>query len=170
MGYTHYWSYAHEHPTFQAAFLPWVADVQRLLEQAKSEGIKLGNGTGEGKPEVGEGGVIFNGWAADDEDYETFAIQLPPVPGLIRDGGFVWDFCKTSGDRPYDAVVCAALIRLKVLAGDAVAIDSDGGYNGDWDDGKALYKRTFGEPAPRASVFSKRSSTEGPAILQGAAT
>lgn len=55
------------------------------------------------------------------------------------------NFCKTAF-KPYDEVVTAVLIRAKYYFGEALSVGSDG-YWSEWQAGRDLYERTFGEVA-----------------------
>lgn len=129
MGYTHYW----EGPVTLTA--ETVLDVKAII--AKS-GVSIKGPLGEGEPIVNETEILFNGDEALDEDYETFAIE--------SDNG-AWACCKTRGDKPYDAVVGAVLLRLADLNG-TFKVSSDGEFDTeDWDPARKLYEKTFGHPA-----------------------
>lgn len=131
MGYTHYWRISASEVPSQA-FGRLALDVKQIIEATD---VPLANGMGDAgsRPVITEGAISLNG--ADGDDFETFYIG-------VESSGF--DFCKT-GSRPYDAVVCACLIRAKVQYGDAISISSDGDWDDEWAEGAALTKSVFGE-------------------------
>ena len=66
--------------------------------------------------------------------------KLPPEP-LGR------DFCKTAR-KPYDVVVCAALLAIKHHQGDNVEIHSDGEFDDEWQPAYQLYRKATGRELP----------------------
>lgn len=129
MGYTHYW----EGPV--ALTVETVKDVKAII--AKS-GVSIKGGHGTGEPEVNVERIVFNGDASQDEDYETFYIEN-------EDGS--WQCCKTRGDKPYDMVVGAVLLRLADL-NSTFTVTSDGVFDSeDWEPARSLYEAVFGHPA-----------------------
>lgn len=132
MGYTHYFE------TIKPLTPEFVEDVKRIVATAEAGDIIIRGWDGTGEPELSTEGIILNGDANTDHDYETFMLKA--------DEGF--NFCKTAR-RPYDAVVGAILIRLKKYQPSAM-IDSDGVWDhrdgdGDWAGAQALYLTTFRE-------------------------
>jgi len=133
MGYTHYWNVREEG---EKSFAFLLADTKTIIDAERSH-VVLVNGMGdEGtSPELSEGRIVFNG--EDPDGYETFY--------FAKDGrGF--QFCKT-GRKPYDAIVCAVLIRAKVHYGDGIEISSDGDWENteEWGQGALLCRELFGE-------------------------
>jgi hypothetical protein len=132
MGYTHY-------------FRGWVtlndeliADINEII---KNSTARIRNGLGEDEPIVTLDEVLINGDADEDLDHET--LQL--VPGVNHS-----NFCKTAR-KPYDEVVGAILLRVSAK-NSRFKVSSDGNWtNGDWDEPRALYARTFGEEAVKPS-------------------
>lgn len=129
MGYTHYYT------GVKALTQPFIDDVERILAQAKSDGLVIRDGVGIGEPEISLDRIVLNGEAATDQDYETFLVT--------ELSGF--SFCKTAR-RPYDAVVTAILIALKVH-GLVESVDSDGDWEDEWTVGAALYSQATGNRA-----------------------
>jgi hypothetical protein len=105
-------------------------DAMRLAEEARRRGIPLGNGRAEPgtRPEVSEGEIRFNG----SPDQHAASFVWPARPALNRDyppGHRGLDFCDTNY-QPYDALVCAVLIRAHVHYGASLVIGSDGEWDG----------------------------------------
>lgn len=133
MGYTHYWTISSPD---REAFGRLALDTKQILETTS---VKICGWDGTGDPEITEGRIAFNGDASTEDDYETFSIES-------EEQGF--SFCKTSGVRPYDAVVCAVLLRAADIYGDAIEVKSDGDWP-EWQDGRDLYAKVFGIEAPK---------------------
>jgi hypothetical protein len=75
-------------------------------------------------------------------------------------GGPVFNFTKTL-DKPYDAVVTAALIVARTcFTSDELQIESDGNWE-KWSEGRRLYAKTFGKDPP--NVFADVGGANGPA-------
>jgi hypothetical protein len=129
MGYTHYWRHA-ELPA--DLFAEITADAKAIVAASP---VPLAGFDGTGAPEFSDFEFMLNG--ANPDDYETF--------GLNRDATD-YDFCKT-GQRPYDVVVTAILLRAAALA---FARDvkfefwSDGDLDVDWAAGRELVGKVFG--------------------------
>jgi hypothetical protein len=153
MGYTHY-NYRPRKNAGSAYFYGKLAlDARQIVEQAKSEGIRIRNGEGLGEPEFTEFSFSINGdaeaFTSDGRDlaHETFYWAGIPTQPKHREGeSHYFSFCKTAM-KPYDAVVTAILIRAKSIYGSCVEISSDGDWS-DWQAGRELYQRVFGEVAP----------------------
>jgi hypothetical protein len=150
MGYTHYWE---RDPQKESpdAFGRFALDVQQLVLLAQSKGVALGDGFGENEPVFTEGYFAFNG--AGELSHETFHWgAIPENPEWRAEEPMTFDFCKTNM-KPYDAVVTAALIRAKVIYGDAITVSSDGEWDADpeawgtWQEGRDLYEEVFGVAA-----------------------
>ena len=153
MGYTHY-TYRPRKNAGSAYFYGKLAlDARQIVEQAQSEGIRIRNGEGLGEPEFTEFSFSINGdaegFTSDGRDlaHETFYWAGIPTHPKHREGeSHYFSFCKTAM-KPYDAVVTAILIRAKSIYGSCVEISSDGDWS-DWQAGRELYQRVFGEVAP----------------------
>lgn len=154
MGYTHY--FVRNTKRLGSAFMygKLALDTKAIIAEAQSVGIVIRDGYGKGSPEFTEGHFSLNGDSDTGEDYETFFWEaLPEQPEWQRNQTFtkddpnsIFDFCKTA-HKPYDTVVTAVLIRAKVIYGECVDIRSDGNWS-DWQLGRELYERVFGELAP----------------------
>lgn len=141
MGYTHYWYRDPDEP--REAYGNLRDDARKLYKVAASRGIELAGWNGWGFPVAKVELISFNG--ADPQDYESFT--FPPVPdGFVveSDDGRKRHFDSTkTGYRPYDAVVCALLIRAKLHYGDSLEVSSDGDWT-DWlESARDLYLETF---------------------------
>lgn len=150
MGYTHHWTLdlRSERPadTFPALLL----QAQLIVQTAARSGIALEFPEG---PFVHGGAIVFDGvepfWA------DTFAFSARPDrhtwgwdPALQAPSpSYHHDWCKTN-EHPYDAPVCAVLIRAKVLWGPALTVSSDGAWDRGWLRGRRLYTAAFNEDAP----------------------
>ncbi|MFM9452447.1 hypothetical protein [Streptomyces europaeiscabiei] len=147
MGYTHYFAFAPQAPSFRTARLQLALDagaIVKLIERTQE--IRIAGGSGAGAPLISEDAIVFNGLAALDEGYETFAIDMD-----AQGPDVVTAFCKTgsTAGRPYDIAVTAVLLRAHTLAPRAFAIDSDGVWDEDWLYARAIHKMLFGDPGMR---------------------
>lgn len=149
MGYTHYYSMKRDMD--EAEFAAFKGDLARLMEalpptvgefaQRYGEfcsdpartvlGIEEEAGDVPGNP-LGEKIVGFNGSGGEALGHETFWVPQTMQLGAaswelasIREDGRRFLFTKTA-QKPYDAMVCAALLCLKEQAPDAWEISSDG--------------------------------------------
>ena len=123
MGYTHYFRVTDERAK---ETMPKAAEIINDIFKSFPEVsgcLKGGNGYGE--PIIGGDGIVFNGDARENGDYETFRIDVRDLDSC---------FCKTRR-KPYDLAVCLCLIvlkdTLKVRLGfrsyrSAFTFDSDG--------------------------------------------
>lgn len=142
MGYTHYWTMPAHVGREQFAALSRA--TEKIVKEAEAEGIALAGPVGTGRPEVTDTEIKFNGAAAKEEDFETFALY--PSQGA--------DFCKTA-DRPYDTAVTACLAAALALI-PKFRIGSDGTYT-DWLPGLALYEKACGDKdRPLDLIFLKK--------------
>ena len=125
-----------------AKFKAFASDCKDIIKAAEAGGVKLVSGDGEtGKPKITDNEVVFNGY--EDEAHETFYVERSGGTSYSSDdSGRVFHFCKTAC-KPYDAAVCACLISLKHHFGEDVKISSDGD-EGDWEEGKQLYRDVTG--------------------------
>lgn len=138
MGYTHYVERPVTNSGTPEMFGRLALDAKTICGQS---GVPLAGWDGTGEPEFTESYFRFNG-KGDTDSYETFSWQAVPEQKEHRRGQpMTSDFCKTE-HKPYDAVICAILIRAKMIYGDLVDIYSDGDWgSGDWQNGIALYSR-----------------------------
>jgi hypothetical protein len=142
MGYTHYWTRPKTIPVMK--FSLWTEDVRAIL-LATHDKIAICGPMGNGPPVIRSDEVALNGTEEGDLAHDTF--QVPRVflsePGSIvgprRPCG---DFTKTER-KPYDLVVVASLIRLKLHV-PKVRLSSDGD-SADWGRGVDLCTQVFGE-------------------------
>lgn len=139
MGYTHYFDAKRNTPNseWELAFPQIVADAKLIVAAAASHGIKIAGGQGDGEPTIGPDYIWLNG--EGDESHETFVLKRGQVES--------WDtFCKTAR-KPYDAVVCAILIRAATHAPNSFAVQSDGRWdNEEWQTARKLVESIFAEP------------------------
>ena len=59
MGYSHYWRTTE--PMDPKQFAGFLGDAQKILDASEALGIALGDGCGDGRPEVGSDALVFNG-------------------------------------------------------------------------------------------------------------
>lgn len=126
MGYTHYWNHKGITPDDWANL---VSDARRIV---KASGVSIAGGLGEGRPKFNVDEIWLNGTNVNDESYETF---------LLTHNASEFEFCKT-GQRPYDVVVTAILLRAALTIPD-FNVSSDGDWS-DWQPAQNLYVRLFG--------------------------
>lgn len=161
VGYTHYW-YRVELPDGPLPAEPSDAygrlafDTIAIIDAATHAGVELADGVaGVGtKPEVSEGRIWFNG--ARPRSAETFVWPADPHNGQDRRWvTYRWErwagWCTTKW-QPYDAVVCAVLIRARVHYGPSIRVLSDGCWEASatepsWEAGRRLVVAVFGPDA-----------------------
>ena len=146
MGYSHYWYRPHGHDDGEA-FRLLAHDARKIITAARErEGIEVAGWDGSGVPEFDEHSIRLNGCAP--ESCESFGWEARPMRAeWVTDESSAFGSVKTR-QYPYDAVVCAILIRAKLIYGEFVTISSDGSWDDDWRDGRRVYLATFGVPAP----------------------
>lgn len=162
MSYTHAWHRIETAsgplpPEPRDAYGRVAFDALAIIETAHRASITLADGAANAgsRPVVDEGGIWLNG--APPDHCETFAWPAAPgEPWWSDQPGHRWhDFCSTNR-RPYDAVVCAILIRVGVHYGASVQISSDGGWDGttygdtwypEWVSGRRIVTDLFGPDA-----------------------
>lgn len=146
MGYTHYFELrpgAYDQQEYNRRFADAVETTRRCADVARQNGISLKGGYGgaenDPEPEFLPDRIWFNG---DDTDgkglaHETFYVPREPDPGDFT-------FCKTAR-KPYDIVVCCALLALWKHLPEAFSFHSDGDLNDtEWQDGLALFNEHSG--------------------------
>lgn len=121
MGYTHYWKFKNDVAPKdieggKEKFAKASAIITKALSKVRGMNIEICNGVGEGLPKISDKLIYFNGSKAKDEDCETFCID-------INDGS--WDFCKTC-HKPYNLLVCLALLAFKWAFGEDFTYTTDG--------------------------------------------
>src|SRR6267143_635095 len=121
MGYTHYWD---NEETIPAGI--WEAicgDARKLIEVHRKQ-LRDVNIDGDE--------IFFNG-----ENVETFQLLRPRVD---------WQWCKTRGRQPYDAVVCA-ILATAAERHPALNVSSDANWTDDeklWDFATAWASEVLG--------------------------
>jgi len=152
MGYTHYWGRDGSNLGSAEMFGRLALDAKKIIAQAEREGIRICNGFGRGEPDFNEAFFALNGNTdailpdGRDEAHEGFVWFGTPTFSVWEIGQtHTFDFCKTA-HKPYDAVITAILIRAKDIYGDCLDVSSDGVWS-EWQTGRELYERVFGEVA-----------------------
>ena len=144
MGYTHYYTILD--PTQPLRCSEIAQDIQNIILASE---VPIGDGSEDpnSQPILEHDLVWLNG--IGDEAHETLC--YPP--------GFEWNrefrppesegfsFCKTAR-KPYDVVVCAALLAIKHHQGDNVEITSDGKFDDEWQPAYRLYRRATRRELP----------------------
>ena len=149
MGYTHYW-YRKDGVEDRQAFQELGTDAKRIIAEAERRGIRVADWDGTGEPEFSELRFALNG--VGEEAHETFSWPSVVNRAEWDTSDDEWVFaCTKTAYKPYDAVVCAILIRAKRIYGDGLRVSSDG-YWEDWAEGRSLYEAVFGMEAPRPFV------------------
>lgn len=116
----------------------------------KDKDFILGGAIGKGNPEITDSVVCFNGDAATNNNFETFAIQLFETGHYYKieeQEKEVFGFCKTAR-RPYDIAVCISLMVIKHHLGSDFRISTDGDLD-DWSEPIAYYENYFKRKAPK---------------------
>lgn len=164
MGYTHYWDLNGEvgpKQREQMRVASWELQmlIDKLPEHSTSAGgyytdepLRICGGDGTGKAEITDRFIRFNGDAKKGNDYETFSFDIENIE---------WTFCKTAR-RPYDFVVCLALICLANNI-EGFKFSSDGGMD-DWKPVLDFYlTKTKREPTEnlKISVLSVLGAYDG---------
>ena len=148
VGYTHYWYRPVNNAGSVHQYTELRMDAARIISTAMDGGIEVRGPFGVGQPQFSEERFAFNGDKENDFWHETFSWKRYPTlhDYEVAEGKTeTFDFCKTAY-KPYDAVVCAVLIRAKEIYGDLVRVKSDGNW-GEWASGRKLYELTFGREA-----------------------
>jgi hypothetical protein len=150
MGYTHYWSFDPNKVSntedlrkrFKRASMQ-IKKFEAWITAYKSEVYKICGGLGKGKPIFNETEIWFNGDASQQLDHETFSMHWsrPTSQGGYR------DFCKTAR-KPYDLLVCFALLTFAEIFPDAFEYSSDGDMEDDeWKIAVEFYETFTGKEA-----------------------
>ena len=119
MGYTHYWTFSKQADIadYSTKMATASAKIKEAYEIVKGDFIHYDLiDTCYDKPKFTDEQIIFNG-VTPKMGCESFIIETKHHK--------TWDFCKTYG-RPYDIMVCAALLILKNVFGDDFSFESDG--------------------------------------------
>ncbi len=147
MGYTHLWEINPKNPRFREHWPQVLKDAQRIVAHAATLDITLAGGDGTGAPQFDlSDGICLDGNRAAHQAGDAFVLDPEPWqrwaqaiasgdPGRAAwatgrqrefdEVGFTGAFCKTKR-RPYDAVVCAILLRARYLAPNAIFIATEG--------------------------------------------
>ncbi|HEY4023791.1 MAG TPA: hypothetical protein VGM75_34265 [Pseudonocardiaceae bacterium] len=132
MGYTHYYRYAPNHPSFRAGWPQMVEDAQRIIDRVRGAGVVI-SGLGDAPP-VSIDRIAFDGDGEAELTGESFVIT-PTLADLnsweYDEHGVARVFCKTER-FPYDLAVTAVLLRCRTIAPDVFALRSDGDWTDDW--------------------------------------
>ncbi|MFI1312899.1 hypothetical protein ACH4TS_22555 [Streptomyces albidoflavus] len=163
MGHTNYSAYTPKAENFLSIWPQLRLDAAAILDLVeRTQDIALAGGAGTGAPRIDEDAIVFNGLMAADEDYETFAIELDPE--FEDEQGSTYSFCKPGGIRPkpYDMAVTAVMLRAHTLSPDCFAIDSDGDWDQEWVQARAIHRMLFGTDPGMESPFTSPLHTIGP--------
>lgn len=145
IGYTHYWEYKpdaiEDTEKLRKMFSKASKQIKKFADfitTNKSEVYKICGGLGDGNPIFNESEVWFNGDRAQSLDHETFKIYW----GKKSDS-----FCKTAR-KPYDLIVCFALLTFAEILPEAFTFSSDGTVADDeWQKGVEYYETFTGKTA-----------------------
>jgi hypothetical protein len=181
MGYTHYFAYDPNAASFIRAWPGIVSDAKVIAWYAQRVlGVRLSDGSGEGRPVFSDHRICFNGPATDLLANEAFLIDSMLLRAWNQHSGpdgsrtleqarelgtrnFITSFCKTAR-KPYDIAVTSILLRARHLAPDAWVLASDGDWEHEWQHGVMYWepgcdvgpapvdvvRRLFGQPETRA--------------------
>jgi hypothetical protein len=143
MGYTHYWSFEPNkvkdteelRKKFKRASHLVKGFVKFIDQYGKQIPIKICGGLGKGKPIFNDTEIWFNGDESQGLDHETFDIHWnrPNYHGKWN------DFCKTAR-KPYDLIVCFALLVFADTFGEDVFQYCSDGTEEDWKEAYHLYE------------------------------
>lgn len=156
MGYTHYWTFNRDKSKDSSKFAKAVEEIKaihaKLPERTDSAGgsyleydLKIMGGMGTGEPEFTPTSVCFNGDEENGLDHETFSLDYNVDTG--------WNFCKTAR-KPYDLLVCCALIAFANNLGAKVFTFNSDGDLADWQPAINLYREVTGRDI-RITMFKK---------------
>lgn len=162
MGYTHYWKLPEVKTLDQDKFAAFVKDVKQLSKNLpanstsagayyEDEELAIRGGMGTKLPEFNSKHVWLNGDASKDLDHETFVVNSD----TSSDDEMRWyrgfQFCKTAR-KPYDLLVCAALLSLEHHFGRRkTQVTSDGSFD-DWAPAIKFYRETLKRPVKRSII------------------
>lgn len=147
MGYTHYWNFnaqTSDAEFIRRRFKSASSTVKRFAKFIKAQDMfKVRGGLGQGSPIINESEVWLNGDAATGEDHETFHLRWRDF--LKRNGNRMDGFCKTAY-KPYDLIVCFALLAFSEAFKSGFTFSSDGDKE-DWKEAINLYETFTGKTA-----------------------
>lgn len=153
MGYTHYWNFTpskiEDTEKLRKAFKRASKQIKKFADFVSNEHLNLFNsdimhttfklcgGLGEGDPVFNETEIWFNGDKSEGLDHETFKIYW-----CTDEKGF----CKTAR-KPYDLVVCYALLTFAEIFGKNVfTFSSDGNVEDkEWQQALEYYESATGK-------------------------
>jgi hypothetical protein len=158
MGYTHYWNFepnkVKDTETLRKKFKRASKQIKGFAGWMPNKGIKICGGLGVGKPIFNESEVWFNGDASEHLDHETFSMHWfrPTTWGTQN------DFCKTSR-KPYDLLVCFALLTFSEIFPEAFEFSSDGDMeDAEWQQGVEYYETFTGKTAKIPQSMMKQAA------------
>lgn len=128
MGYTHYWN---QQPIDSDTWKRIVADIETVIERSNVP-VAMDFDDPETPALINDDKIWFNG--IGDNGHETFVVKR------VYTGS---EFCKTAR-KPYDTLVCAALIILNTHAPECIQVSSDGDAD-DWSLAYDLVQRYLGD-------------------------
>lgn len=137
MGYTHYYKLNRQDITEKGladGFKLATNEIKFLLHKLPAD-IKICDGLGENEPIINEKEIWFNGDASQGLDHETFSLCVDIDPSDYQYNSRM--FTKTAR-KPYDLLVCCALISLRKYLPNAFWFTSDGDRE-DWQDAISYY-------------------------------
>lgn len=127
MGYTHHYG-----PKAETPIADWNRALKTIRAAVKNSEVPLCRIYNDRRrPSLCRDHILFNGSGVDG--HETFAL-------LRKKQG--WSFCKTAR-KPYDILVCVALLALHAECG--LSVSSDGSPQ-DWEAARTLYNKHAGKP------------------------
>jgi hypothetical protein len=155
MGYTHYWR-THKDGIPPEQWKLICRDIKTLIqylpEHSTSAGdyhlsdpLKIAYEDGSDKPpQITSKLIRFNGTGGDDLGHETFYFERKPTPqDYQKNDEQIFAFCKTAR-KPYDLVVCGALVVIIKHAAKWVTVSSDGDPE-DWQPALEWVLATLGQ-------------------------
>lgn len=136
MGYTHYW-----YQNGDVAPEVWgkiTEGVEKII--AAHPEISIRREYNSISPAlINSSNIVFNG--VGDLGHETFWLnrEQEPAPDWQKSAKTLgtFSFCKTA-HKPYDLLVCAALLIVKHHADDVFTLSSDGDWGHDWEPASKL--------------------------------
>jgi len=147
MGYTHYYTFdpnkIENTQTLLKKFKKASKQIKAFAQWLPNKGIKICGGLGEGKPIFNETEIWFNGDGSEHLDHETFSIHWSRPNSMQRYN----DFCKTAR-KPYDILVCFALLTFAEIFPEAFEFSSDGNMeDNEWQRAVEYYEIFTGKTA-----------------------
>lgn len=142
MGYTHYYQLKDISNDAEKvkAFAKASEDIEQMTHAlTKKLGIVIRDGDGENSPIFTKDEIWFNGDAKDDLDHEDFSVGIDDNSRK---------FTKTNR-KPYDMLVCCALLSLHAHLGSDFIFSSDGSVESDdeWGDAYDFYSEHSLKPS-----------------------